>query len=97
MLPQKLPRNLFVGTTAVFFFIVNLVKLIPYAWLGLLVVGNLTVTVLMLPVLFIGTKLGIWLNRRFSELWFNRVVYGILLVVGVQLILGQSVIGLIFG
>jgi len=97
MLPQKLPRNLFVGTTAVFFFIVNLVKLIPYAWLGLLVVGNLTVTLLLLPVLFVGTRLGVWLNQRFSEVWFNRVVYLILLLVGVQLILGQSVIGLLFG
>lgn len=97
MLPQKLPRNLFVGTTAVFFFIVNLIKLIPYAWLGLLVVGNLTVTVLMLPVLYIGTKLGVWLNKRFSELWFNRIVYVILLLVGLQLILGQSVISLLFG
>ncbi len=96
MLPQKLPRNLFVGTTAVFFFIVNLVKLIPYAWLGLLVVGNLVVTVLLLPALFIGTKLGVWLNQRFSETWFNRVVYGILLVVGIQLILGQSLISLLF-
>jgi hypothetical protein len=97
MLPQKLPRNLFVGTTAVFFFIVNLIKLIPYAWLGLLVVGNLTITVLLLPVLFVGTKLGVWLNQCFSELWFNRVIYLILLLVGIQLILGQSVIGLIFG
>jgi len=97
MLPQKLPRNLFVGTTAVFFFIVNLVKLIPYTLLGLLLVGNLTVMVLLLPVLFIGTRLGVWLNRRFSEVWFNRVVYVILFLVGIQLILGQSVIGLLFG
>ena len=97
LLPQKLPRNLFVGTTAVFFFIVNLVKLIPYAWLGLLVVGNLAVTILLLPVLFVGTKLGVWLNQRFNEVWFNRIVYGILLLVGLQLILGQSLIGLLFG
>jgi uncharacterized membrane protein YfcA len=97
LLPQKLPRNLFVGTTAVFFFIVNLVKLIPYAWLGLLKIGNLTVVILLLPLLFVGTRLGIWLNQRFSELWFNRVVYAILLLVGLQLILGQSVISLLFG
>ena len=97
LLPQKLPRNLFVGTTAVFFFIVNLVKLVPYALLGLLAVGNLGITVLLLPVLFVGTRLGVWLNKRFSEVWFNRVVYAILLLVGLQLILGQSFISLIFG
>lgn len=97
LLPQKLPRNLFVGTTAVFFFIVNLVKLIPYYLLGLLVVGNLTVTILLLPALWLGTRLGVWLNQRVSEVWFNRVVYFILLLVGLQLILGQSLIGLLFG
>ena len=97
LLPQKLPRNLFVGTTAVFFFIVNLVKLIPYYLLGLLVVGNLAVTLVLLPVLWLGTRLGVWLNQRVSELWFNRVVYFILLLVGIQLILGQSFINLFFG
>lgn len=85
------------GTTAVFFFIVNLVKLIPYYLLGLLVVGNLTVTILLLPALWLGTRLGVWLNQRVSELWFNRVIYAILVLVSVQLILGQSLIGLLFG
>lgn len=97
LLPQNLPRNLFVGTTAVFFFIVNLVKLIPYALLGLLAVGNLTVTVLLLPVLWLGTRLGVWLNQHVSEVWFNRVLYVILVLVSLQLILGQSLVGLLFG
>ena len=69
----------------------------PYALLGLLAVGNLGITVLLLPVLFVGTRLGVWLNKRFSEVWFNRVVYVILLLVGLQLILGQSFVSLIFG
>ena len=97
LLPQKLPRNLFVGTTAVFFFIVNLVKLIPYYLLGLLAVGNLTVTIILLPVLWLGTRLGVWLNQHVSELWFNRVLYVILVLVSLQLILGQSLVGLLFG
>lgn len=96
LLPQKLPRNLFVGTTAVFFFIVNLVKLIPYYLLGLLVVGNLTVTILLLPALWLGTRLGVWLNQRVSELWFNRVIYAILVLVSVQLILDRSLVSLLF-
>ena len=97
LLPQKLPRNLFVGTTAVFFFIVNLVKLIPYYLLGLLVVGNLAVTLVLLPVLWLGTRLGVWLNQRVSELWFNRVLYVILVLVSLQLILDQSLVSLLFG
>ncbi|HBX69352.1 MAG TPA: hypothetical protein DEH25_08195 [Chloroflexi bacterium] len=34
LLPQKLDKTIFVGTTVVFFAIVNYVKLIPYALLG---------------------------------------------------------------
>ncbi|MCA9922901.1 MAG: sulfite exporter TauE/SafE family protein [Anaerolineales bacterium] len=95
LLPQQLPRRLFVGTTAVFFFIVNLIKLIPYALLGLLVVGNLWMTLLLLPVAVVGVRIGVWLNGRFTDTWFNRVVYVILLLVGIQLILGQSLIGIV--
>ena len=95
LLPQQLRRNLFVGTTAVLFFIINVVKLIPYAWLGLLQIGNLPTILLLLPFAFIGVKLGILLNRRFTDTWFNRVVHGLLLLVGIQLILGQSLVGLL--
>jgi uncharacterized membrane protein YfcA len=92
LLPQNLPRNIFVGTTAVFFLIVNVTKLIPYGALGLLRVGNLTTTLLLIPVAFLGVRLGIWLNRSFSDVWFNRVIYFLLFVTGVQLILGTSII-----
>ncbi|MCP5099534.1 MAG: sulfite exporter TauE/SafE family protein [Chloroflexi bacterium] len=96
LLPQKLPRHIFVGTTAVFFFIINLIKLIPYALLGLLAVGNLWITLLMLPVAYVGVRLGVWLNRRFTDNWFSRIVYVLLLLIGIQLILGQSLIELLF-
>jgi hypothetical protein len=29
------------------------------------------------------------LNRHFSDLWFGRVVYGILLLTGLKLVFGQ--------
>jgi uncharacterized membrane protein YfcA len=35
LLPQQLPRNLFVGTTVVFFATINLIKVPPYWGLGL--------------------------------------------------------------
>lgn len=97
LLPQRLPRNIFVGTSAVFFMIVNAVKLIPYGFLGLLRLGNLTTTLLLLPLAFIGIRLGVWLNGRFSEAWFNRVVYIILAITSIQLILGESFISLLTG
>ena len=92
LLPQKLPRDLFVGTTVIFFAGVNLVKLIPYSALGLIRVGNLVTIAILAPLSFIGVRLGIYLNRHFTDLWFNRLVYTILLLTGIQLILGRSLI-----
>ncbi|MDM8529623.1 sulfite exporter TauE/SafE family protein [Anaerolineales bacterium HSG25] len=94
LLPQNLPRQLFVGTLVILFMVVNLVKLVPYWYLGLLRWGNLTTTLLLLPAIYIGVKLGVWLNQNFNELWFNRLVYGLFFLTGLQLIIGQSVMGL---
>ena len=93
LLPQKLPRQLFVGTTVVFFTAVNLIKLIPYSVLGLLKVGNIT-TILAPPLCYLGVRLGIYLNGRFTDKWFNRLIYSLLFLTGAQLILGRSLLDL---
>lgn len=95
LLPQQLPRDLFVGTTVIFFAAINQIKLIPYIGLGILGAGHLLTILVLAPLSFVGVRLGIYLNRRFSEVWFNRVVYGVLLLTGVQLILGKSFIDLV--
>ena len=97
LLPQKLPREIFVGTTVVFFAAVNQIKLIPYIGLDLLTIGHLGTIAFLAPFSYVGVKLGIFLNTRFTDLWFNRVVYVVLLVTGVQLILGRSLIARVFG
>jgi uncharacterized protein len=88
VLPQRLPRNIFVGTTVIVFSAINWMKVPPYIWLDLYHVGNLATVAVLAPLTFLGVRLGIWLNRRFSDLWFGRVVYGILLVTGVKLLMG---------
>ena len=97
LLPQRLPRDLFVGTTVVFFAAVNLIKLAPYASLGLLRIGNLETTLLLAPLTYVGVRVGIYLNAHFTEVWFNRLVYSILLLTGVQLMVGRSAIAALFG
>ncbi len=88
LLPQQLTRQMFVGTSVMFFTAVNLIKLIPYSYLGLLRVGNLTTILILSPLAYLGVRLGIYLNGRFTDKWFNRLMYGLLFVTGVQLILG---------
>lgn len=92
LLPQKLSRDVYVGTNVLFFMIMNVVKLGPYAELGLLRVGNLTTILLLGPVAYIGVKVGVVLNRRFSDVWFNRIIYFALTLTAIQLIAGRSIV-----
>jgi len=87
LLPQKLPRDLFVGTTVIFFASLNLMKLGPYTALGLIHIGNLTAIAILAPLTFVGVRLGIWLNRRFTDVWFLRAVYAVVLLSGLHLVL----------
>lgn len=97
LLPQQLPRNVFVGTSVILFFVVNLVKLIPYSALGLLRVGNISTILILAPLTFIGVQLGVWLNKRFTDRYFTYVVYALLLLTGIELVSGVSVIHMLFG
>ena len=96
LLPQKLPRQVFVGTNVIFFLIMNVVKLGPYYQLGLLRVGNLLAIIILSPLAYVGVKIGVALNRRFNDTWFNRVIYFALLLTALQLIAGRSIVNLFF-
>lgn len=85
LLPQRMDKSLFVGTTVIFFTVVNYVKLVPYAWLGLLDTGNLSTSLGLMILAPIGIYLGIWMHRRVRESWFYLLCYGLLLVAGLKL------------
>ena len=86
MLAQKVDKTLFVGTAAVFFIVVNYVKLVPYYFLGQLSVGNLTTALLFAPLAPIGVWFGVWVHRRLSQQLFLNASYALLLATGAKLI-----------
>lgn len=86
LLPQRLDKSVMVGTTVIFFAVINAVKLVPYAWLGLFDARNLTTSLALAPLAPVGIWLGITLMRRLSEAVFYRVCYGLLLGVGAKLL-----------
>jgi uncharacterized membrane protein YfcA len=86
LLPQRLDKAVLVGTTVIFFAVVNAVKLIPYAWLGLFDARNLTTSLALAPLAPVGIWMGVALMKRMSDTWFYRVCYGLLLLVGVKLV-----------
>jgi uncharacterized membrane protein YfcA len=86
MLPQRLDKTLLVGTSVVFFLVVNYVKLVPYAFLGQLNPGNLAAALFFAPLAPLGVWLGVWMHKRISEPAFYNVSYALLFATGVKLI-----------
>jgi hypothetical protein len=86
LLPLKLDKAELVGTTVVFFAVINTVKLAPYFWLGLFDTRNLLTSLALIPLAPLGIVLGVWLMRRMPQVLFYRVVYAILVGVGLKLL-----------
>ena len=76
----------FTATMAFFFFVVNLCKWIPYAWLGLLDMRNMSTSLVLLPLAPVGVWMGVWLARRISQVLFYRFLYAGMLLTGVKLL-----------
>ena len=86
ILPKKLPRSKFMGTTAVFFGITNLVKVIPYFSLGMFTLELFKLTVIMMPVSLIGIWIGRLINGKISDTIFYSIVYISVFMLGVRLL-----------
>ena len=86
LLRRGLDRSQFVGTSVVFFAVVNYVKLVPYSWLGQFDLANLTTSLVLAPLAPIGIGIGVWLHNRVSDKFFFGFVYLLLFVVGIKLI-----------
>jgi tetratricopeptide (TPR) repeat protein len=91
LLPQKLEKEVFVGTVIKYFFIGNVVKLIPYFQQGLMTRQAAVVGLLLLPCVVLGTLSGVYLNRRFSGRSFRIVVYSLAFCIGLYLLSGWEV------
>jgi uncharacterized protein len=86
LLPQRMDKTLFVGTSIMVFTAINYTKLIPYWWLGLLPVGNLTMSLILAPLAPLGVVIGVWLHKRVSPVWFYRLCYLFLFASGLKLL-----------
>ena len=85
LIPQRLDKAIFVGTTVMFFTAINAAKVVPYLALGLFDARNLATSVALFPVAIAGIFLGIAMQRRLSATGFLKVVYALLFLAGVKL------------
>ena len=85
VLPKGLPRDVFIGTSAIFFAAVNWMKVPAYFALGQLTPKSLSAGAALLPVALLSTWGGVWLVRRVPGEAFYRIIYGLLIIVGLKL------------
>jgi len=86
MLREKVSPMVYTSTLGIFFTIMNLGKLVPYAHLDLLNLNQLANSILLLPLVPIGVYIGFYLAKRLSAKWYFIIVKFCLLVVSIKLI-----------
>ncbi len=68
------------------FLVINVVKLIPYYYVGLLAPSNLIVLLILLPLAFISVLIGYFIQKKIPEKIFFNVIYILLFLSGLKLI-----------
>jgi hypothetical protein len=86
LIPMRLSPIRFTAPMAFFFFVINLAKWLPYAWLGLLDWRNFATSLVLLPLAPMGVWAGVRLARRISQVLFYRFLYVGMLLTGVKLV-----------
>jgi uncharacterized membrane protein YfcA len=72
----------YMGTTAVFFLLLNLFKAPFMIGLGLITRESLMTNLALVPAVLAGAWLGKWLLRRINQQAFENIVLGLALVAG---------------
>jgi uncharacterized membrane protein YfcA len=85
VLPQRLPKMLYVGTTCWFFALVNVMKVAPYTWLGQFSTEGLSTSAVLFPLAIASNMVGVWLVRVTPEALFYRITHVLVFVIGVEL------------
>lgn len=87
LIPQRLPKEIFVGTNALIFGWINWVKVAAFVPMQVITLDTLRWSLFYLPFVPVGVWAGVWCNRRISERWFLRLVYLFTFLTGLHLLL----------
>jgi uncharacterized membrane protein YfcA len=86
VMPQKLGRDAYIGTSVIFFALLNLMKVPAFAMLGQLSAQHLISAVIFAPIAVASSWFGVHLVRRVDVARFNFIVTLILICVSITLI-----------
>lgn len=86
VLPLRLEKAVFAGTSTVLFAYVNAIKLIPYWALGTLTLADLRIAAVLMVPAAISVFIGVWLVKVLPEKRFFQLVTWALLAVSLRLL-----------
>lgn len=86
LMPLQLAPLAFAGTMTFLFAGLNLVKLIPYATLGLFTRETLIASAMLFPVAVLSMLAGVALVKRIPPARFYPLIYALLILMGLRLI-----------
>ena len=86
LLPLGLPKQIYAGTTSLFFTVGNLVKAGPWLVIGQPSQSLLTMMALGVPVVVAGVWTGWRLHQRLDQMQLYRACYGLLFVTALKLL-----------
>ena len=87
LVAMRLPKMEYIGTTAVFFLLLNLFKVPFMASLGLITADSFRLNLLLLPAVLLGAALGRWLLTRIEQSMFDNLVLAMSALAGLLLVL----------
>ncbi|SDI30886.1 sulfite exporter TauE/SafE family protein [Lutimaribacter saemankumensis] len=86
LLSRRLDKTTFQATTVILFWIINIVKFVPYAFLGIFTAQTFLADLLLAPFAVLGAWLGVRAHWLVPERAFFALTYVLLVVTGTKLI-----------
>jgi uncharacterized membrane protein YfcA len=75
LLQEKVEKRRLVGTMLLYTLLINTVKLIGYMLIATVTLATVRQALWMIPLLPVGTLIGVWMNRRLPERPFMIIMY----------------------
>ncbi|MEM7545458.1 MAG: sulfite exporter TauE/SafE family protein [Pseudomonadota bacterium] len=86
LLGERLEKTVYQASSVLIFWCINLMKLGPYAALGVLDFSSLSFSLQLAPAAIVGVLFGVWAHKRVPEWLFFRAMVVLLALTGSKLI-----------
>lgn len=86
VLPQRLEKMVFAGTSTILFAVINFAKIPPYWALGQMNLGTVESAAILMPIAMVGAVSGMYMTRLLPEKVFFEIVRIALFLISLKLV-----------